>query len=341
MNKIKFTGHDFGQWQLFQNFKKVKMKRALICGISGQDGAYLAKLLLDKGYEVSGSSRDAQINPFSNLISLGIKEKIKFYSTSLIDFRSVLQTIKNTEPDEIYNLSGQTSVGLSFEQPVEAFESINVGTLNLLEAIRFYNPAIKLYNASSSECFGNTFQPANELTPFNPRSPYAAAKAAAHYIVSNYREAYNIFACSGILFNHDSPLRPERFVTQKIISSATRISKGSKETLTLGNIEVIRDWGWAPEYVEAIYLMMHQDKPEDFVIATGESYSLKEFVKEAFNQLGLNWDKHCKIDEKLIRPADLAVSKADPSKAKKILNWTAHKKMKEVIAEMISSKANS
>jgi len=317
------------------------MKKALICGISGQDGAYLAKLLLEKGYEVNGSSRDAQINPFSNLIRLGIKEKIKFYSTSLIDFRSVLQTIKNTQPDEIYNLSGQTSVGLSFEQPVEAFESINVGTLNLLEAIRFYNPSIKLYNASSSECFGNTFEPANELTPFNPRSPYAAAKAAAHWIVSNYREAYNIFACSGILFNHDSPLRPERFVTQKIVSAAVRISKGSKEFLTLGNIEVIRDWGWAPEYVEAIYLMMQQSKPDDFVIATGESLSLKEFVAETFKQLGLNWEKHCEIDEKLKRPADLAVSKADPSKAGKILNWTPHNKMKDVISAMISSKLNS
>lgn len=317
------------------------MKRALICGISGQDGCYLAKLLLDRGYEVSGSSRDAQMNPFTNPIKLGIKEKIKFYSTSLTDFRSVLQTIKNTEPEEIYNLSGQTSVGLSFEQPVEAFESINVGTLNLLEAIRFYNPRIKLYNASSSECFGNTFEPATELTPFNPRSPYAAAKAAAHYIVSNYREAYNIFACSGILFNHDSPLRPERFVTQKIVSSAVRISNGSKEILSLGNIGVIRDWGWAPEYVDAIYQMMHQSRPEDFVIATGESYSLKDFVKETFNQLGLDWEKYCKIDEELIRPADLAVSKADPSKARQILKWNAHKKMKEVIAEMITSKANS
>ncbi len=317
------------------------MKRALICGISGQDGCYLAKLLLDRGYEVSGSSRDAQMNPFTNPIKLGIKEKIKFYSTSLTDFRSVLQTIKNTEPEEIYNLSGQTSVGLSFEQPVEAFESINVGTLNLLEAIRFYNPRIKLYNASSSECFGNTFEPATELTPFNPRSPYAAAKAAAHYIVSNYREAYNIFACSGILFNHDSPLRPERFVTQKIVSSAVRISNGSKEILSLGNIGVIRDWGWAPEYVDAIYQMMHQSRPEDFVIATGESYSLKDFVKETFDQLGLDWEKYCKIDEELIRPADLAVSKADPSKARQILNWNAHKKMKEVIAEMITSKANS
>lgn len=317
------------------------MKRALICGISGQDGAYLAKLLLDKGYEVSGSSRDAQINPFQNLFKLSIKDKVKLYSTSLTDFRSVLQTIKNSQPDEIYNLSGQTSVGLSFEQPVEAFESINVGTLNLLEAIRFYNPEIKLYNASSSECFGNTEKPANELTPFNPRSPYAAAKAAAHYIVSNYREAYNIYACSGILFNHDSPLRPERFVTQKIISSAVRISKGSTETLSLGNIEVIRDWGWAPDYVVAIYLMMHHDKPMDFVIATGESCSLKDFVIESFNQLNLDWNNHCSIDEKLIRPADLAVSKADPSKARKELKWTTTKKMKDVISAMISSKVKS
>jgi len=317
------------------------MKRALICGITGQDGSYLADLLLKKEYEVHGTSRDAQVNSFLNLQKLGIREKVRLHSMSLVDFRSVVQTIKNVKPDEIYNLSGQTSVGLSFEQPVEAFESINVGTLNLLEAIRFYNPSIKLYNASSSECFGNTFQPANELTPFNPRSPYAAAKAAAHWIVSNYREAYNIFACSGILFNHDSPLRPERFVTQKIVSGAVRISKGSQEILTLGNIEVIRDWGWAPEYVEAIYLMMQQSKPDDFVIATGESRSLKEFVAETFRQIGMDWEKHCEIDEKLIRPADLAVSKADPSKAGKILNWTPHKKMKDVISAMISSKLNS
>lgn len=317
------------------------MKRALICGISGQDGAYLAQLLLRKGYEVFGTSRDAQINTFSNLARLGIKDKIKYYSTSLIDFRSVLQTIKNSEPDEIYNLAGQTSVGLSFEQPVETFESINIGTLNLLEAIRFYNPKIKLYNASSSECFGNTFEPANELKPFNPRSPYAAAKAAAHYIVSNYREAYGIFACNGILFNHESPLRPERFVTQKIVSTAVRIYRGSDEKLTLGNIEVIRDWGWAPEFVEAIFLMMQFDKPEDFLIATGESYSLKEFVNETFEQLGLDPQKYYQIDKNLIRPTDLAISKADPTKAKKLLNWFASIKMKDVITLMLQNKINS
>jgi GDPmannose 4,6-dehydratase len=316
------------------------MKKALICGISGQDGSYLAKLLLEKGYELHGSSRDAQVNPFTNLQKMGIREKIRLHSMSLVDFRSVVQTIKNSEPDEIYNLAGQTSVGLSFEQPVETLESITVGTLNLLESIRFYNTSIKFYNAGSSECYGNTPEPATELTPFNPRSPYAAAKSAAHWIVSNYREAYSIFACNGILFNHDSPLRPERFVTQKIISSAIRIAQGSKEKLKLGNINVIRDWGWAPEYVEAIYLMMHAEKPNDFVIATGESHSLKEFISEAFNQLDHEWEKHCEIDEDLIRPADLSVSKALPAKALEQLNWKAKNKLKDVIRLMIGNKLN-
>lgn len=316
------------------------MKKALICGVAGQDGSYLAKLLLEKDYEVHGTSRDAQVNPFTNLQKLGIREKIILHSMSLVDFRSVVQTIKNSEPDEIYNLAGQTSVGLSFEQPVETLESITVGTLNLLESIRFYNTSIKLYNAGSSECYGNTPEPATELTPFNPRSPYAAAKSAAHWIVSNYREAYSIFACNGILFNHDSPLRPERFVTQKIISAAIRIAQGSKEKLKLGNINVIRDWGWAPEYVEAIYLMMHAEKPDDFVIATGESHSLKEFIAEAFNQLDHEWEKHCEIDEDLIRPADLSVSKALPAKALEQLSWKAKNKLNDVIRLMIGNKLN-
>lgn len=316
------------------------MKKALICGITGQDGSYLAELLLNEGYEVHGTSRDAQVSSFSNLQKLGIREKVFLHSMSLVDFRSVVQTIKKSEPDEIYNLAGQTSVGLSFEQPVETLESITVGTLNLLESIRFYNPSIKLYNAGSSECFGNTLQAADESTPFNPRSPYAAAKAAAHWIVSNYREAYNIFACNGILFNHDSPLRPERFVTQKIISAAVRIGQGSKETLKLGNIDVIRDWGWAPEYVIAIYNMMKAGKPDDYVIATGESNSLKEFIIETFNQLSLDWEKYCEVDKELIRPADLSISKATPKKAEEKLGWKAKNKMKEVIKGMIESKLN-
>jgi GDPmannose 4,6-dehydratase len=214
------------------------MKKALICGVSGQDGAYLAELLLKQGYTVCGTSRDAQISPFQNLVHLGIKDQVKLESMSLTDFRSVLQVLTKIQPDEVYNLAGQTSVGLSFGQPVETLESIATGTLNLLEAIRFLGATIKLYNAGSSECFGDTgnVAAAAENTPFHPRSPYAVAKAAAFWEVANYREAYGLFACSGILFNHESPLRPERFVTQKIIATACRIAQGSKEKLYLGNM---------------------------------------------------------------------------------------------------------
>ncbi|MDB9484495.1 GDP-mannose 4,6-dehydratase, partial [Dolichospermum circinale CS-537/05] len=200
------------------------MKKALICGVSGQDGAYLAQFLLNQGYTVCGTSRDAQISPFQNLVYLGIKDQVKLESMSLTDFRSVLQILTKIQPDEIYNLAGQTSVGLSFGQPVETLESIATGTLNLLEAIRFLGAAIKVYNAGSSECFGDTGNiAAEETTPFRPRSPYAVAKATAFWEVANYREAYGLFACSGILFNHESPLRPERFVTQKIVATACRI----------------------------------------------------------------------------------------------------------------------
>lgn len=311
------------------------MKRALICGISGQDGSYLAELLLKEGYEVYGTSRDAQINPFSGLKKLGIKEQVKLLSMTQTDFRSVLQTIKNTNPDEVYNLAGQTSVGLSFEQPVETFETVTVGTINLLEAIRFLNPAIRFYNASSSECFGNTQVPATEDTPFHPRSPYAAAKAAAHWIVANYREAYTMYACSGILFNHESPIRPERFVSQKIISAAVRIGHGSKETLQLGNLDVIRDWGYAKEYVNAIYRMLHQPQPDDFVIATGTSNSLRDMVHEAFSYYGLNWEEHCAIDDSLKRPSDISQSLGNAGKAKQLLKWEAKTLMPDVVKLMI------
>ena len=223
------------------------MKTALICGISGQDGAYLAQLLLSKGNRVVGTSRDAQISSFGNLVRLGIRDRIEVESAALSDFRSVLQVLIKVEPDEIYNLAGQSSVALSFQQPVETLESISVGTLNLLEAIRFTRQPIKLYNACSGECFGDIADAADESTPFRPRSPYAVAKAAAFWEVANYREAYNIFACSGILFNHESPLRPARFVTRKIVSAACRIAAGSREKLQLGNIAIQRDRGWAPE----------------------------------------------------------------------------------------------
>ncbi len=312
------------------------MKKALICGVSGQDGTYIAKLLLEKGYDVYGGSRDSQASSFSNLEKLGIKEAVKFVSVNLNDFRSVLHTITNIRPDEIYNLAGQTSVSLSFEQPVETFESIIVGTINLLESIRFCNTDTKLYSACSSESYGDTNNTvANELTPFRPRSPYGVAKATAFWQVANYREAYNLYACSGILFNHESPFRGNRFVTKKVISTACRIAGGSKEKLVLGNINIERDWGWAPEYVEAMWLMMQQDVPDDFVIATGETRRLEDFISITFKQVGLNWQEHVVIDKSLFRPTDLKSGKADPSKAEKLLGWKATYRLEDIIEKMI------
>ena len=314
------------------------MKKALICGVSGQGGAYLAQLLLNQGYEVWGTSRDAQISSFRNLDVLGIKEQVKLVSMSLTDFRSVLQVLTRSQPDEVYNLAGQTSVGLSFEQPVETLESIATGTLNLLEAIRFLGTSIRFYNASSSECFGDTGgQAADENTPFRPRSPYAVAKAAAFWEVANYREAYGLFACSGILFNHESPLRPERFVTQKIVASACRIAKGSNEILSLGNIEIRRDWGWAPEYVMAMMLMLQKQEPSDYVIATGQSSSLAEFIAEAFDAVGLNWQDFVRVDPNLMRPTDLALGFGNPQKAKEQLGWQAKYRAKDVVKMMVKA----
>jgi GDPmannose 4,6-dehydratase len=313
-------------------------KKALICGISGQDGAYLARLLLEKGYFVCGTSRDAQISSFRNLVKLEIIDRIQLESVALSDFRSVLQVLKKVEPDEVYNLAGQSSVGLSFEQPVETLDSIATGTLNLLEAIRFTGKPIKLYNAGSSECFGDIGNlAAEENTPFRPRSPYAVAKAAAFWEVANYREAYGIFACSGILFNHESPLRPERFVTQKIIAAACRIATGSREKLLLGNISIQRDWGYAPEYVEAMYLMLQQNDPDDYVIATGESHPLADFVAEAFACVGLNWQDYVIGDASLLRPTDLAISRGNPTKAKEKLGWQARSKMRDIVKIMIEA----
>ncbi|MEH2250275.1 GDP-mannose 4,6-dehydratase [Nostoc sp.] len=315
------------------------MKKALICGISGQDGAYLTQFLINKGYIVCGTSRDAQISSFRNLVNLGIKDQVKLESMALNDFRSVLQVLTKIQPDEIYNLAGQSSVALSFEQPVETLESIATGTLNLLEAIRFLDVPIKLYNAGSSECFGDTGKTAaDETTPFRPRSPYAVAKATAFWEVANYREAYGLFACSGILFNHESPLRPERFVTQKIVAGACRIAQGSNEKLYLGNIQIQRDWGWAPEYVEAMYLMLQQEQPDDYVIATGESSSLEEFVAAAFASVNLDWRNHVVIDNSLLRPTDLAVGRGNPAKAKYKLGWQAKYKMQDVVQIMVKAR---
>lgn len=311
--------------------------RALVCGVGGQDGAYLAQLLLNKGYQVWGTSRDAQIARFHNLDVLHIRERVNLCSMAPTDFRSVLSTLTHCEPQEVYFLAGQSSVGLSFEQPVETLESISVGTLNMLEAIRVLGGKVKLYHASSSECFGDVGRvPANEGTPFQPRSPYAVAKASAHWMVANYREAYGLFACSGILFNHESPLRPARFVTRKIVDAAMRIANGSDEKLMLGRLDIVRDWGWAPEYVDAMWRMLQQRQAEDFVIATGVAISLKDFVGEVFGSLGLNADDHLEIEKHLYRPSDIAWSQGDASRARERLGWVAHTRMPELARRLVA-----
>jgi GDPmannose 4,6-dehydratase len=309
---------------------------ALICGIGGQDGAYLAQLLLAKGYEVWGTSRDAQVSMFQNLQKLGIKERIQFCSMAPTDFRSVLNAMVRSTPDEVYFLSGQSSVGLSFEQPVETLESISVATLNILEAIRFLGGRIKLYHASSSECFGDVGRDAaNETTPFRPRSPYAVAKASAHWMVANYRESYGLFAVNGILFNHESILRHRRFVTRKIVESALRITAGSEEKLPLGRLDIVRDWGWAPEYVDAMWRMLQQETPEDYVIATGIPTSLSDFVDAVFAAVGLDAEQHVVSDPSLLRPSDIGWSLGDPRRAEKYLQWRAETRMPDVAIRLV------
>lgn len=312
-------------------------RTALILGISGQDGSYLARLLLQKGYRVFGTSRDVQRASSENLRRLDIHEAVHLLSVSINDFRSVLHALTLSDPDEIYNLTGQSSVALSFEQPVETFESITVGTLNLLECIRFIGKPIRLYNACSSECFGNTAEPADETTPFRPRSPYAVSKAAAFWEVANYREAYRLFACSGILFNHESPLRPVRFVTQKIVSAACRIASGSTEKLILGDLSIQRDWGWAPEYVDAMWRMLQQDEPDDYVIATGRTRSLQDFVETVFSALQLDWRAHIETSNALRRPTEIQASRANPAKARAKLDWHARYLLKDVAHMMLDA----
>lgn len=317
-------------------------KTALIFGISGQDGAYLAQLLLERGYAVHGTSRDAEMSGFGSLAYLGIKDRIALHSAVPTDFRSVFQVISRSFPDEIYNLSGQSSVGLSFQQPVETLESITVGTLNILECMRLLGRPMKFYNAGSSECFGDTGgKPANEFTPFQPRSPYAVAKSAAFWEVANYRDSYGLFACSGILFNHESPLRPQRFVTRKVVAAAARIAHGSGEQLVLGDLTIRRDWGWAPEYVEAMWRMLQQETPEDFVIATGVAYSLEEFVAAAFAALGLDWRGYVRTDTSLLRPSEIRCGFGNAAKAAAKLGWKATTKMPEVVERMVRAEVAS
>jgi GDPmannose 4,6-dehydratase len=266
-----------------------------------------------------------------------VDDKVEVLSLAVNDFRCVLQVLHDVEPYEVYNLAGQTSVGLSFEQPMETMDSISGGTLNFLEAIRFLKKPIKFYNACSGECFGDIGAScADETTPFRPCSPYAVAKASAFWSVNNYRKAYQLFACSGILFNHESPLRPSRFVTKKIISTACSIAAGSGEKLVLGNLDIRRDWGWAPDYVEAMYLMLQQEKARDYVVATGESHSLFEFVEAVFSCLGIDWRESVEFDSTLLRPDDIKKSCGNSYKAFNELGWKATFSMHDVIKTMVA-----
>jgi GDPmannose 4,6-dehydratase len=314
-------------------------RTAVICGIGGQDGAYLARHLLDLGYTVVGTSRDAQAGRFTGLERLGIRDRVTLVSMSLIDFRSTFQVLRRFEPDEVYNLAGQSSVGLSFDQPVETFESIVVGTINLLEAIRTLEMPVRLYNAGSSEMFGSAGDsPADERTVLCPRSPYGIAKATSFWQIAQYREAYGLRAATGILFNHESPLRPERFVTQKIVAAACRIARGEQESLSLGDLSVRRDWGWAPEYVVAMHRMLQLDTLEDFVIATGHTSSLEDFVATAFAAVGLDWRRHVVRDPKLVRPTEIACGRANTSRATERLGWTATHPMPDVVRMMVEAR---
>lgn len=251
------------------------------------------------------------------------------------ELSTVHRAIKMCSPQEIYFLAGQSSVALSFEQPAATIRSITLGLLNLLEACRDINPSIRVYNAGSSECFGDSFgEAANEKTRFEPRSSYAVAKAASYWLVANYREAYNMHCCTGILFNHESPLRTERFVTRKIISAAQRIASGSSEKLHLGRLDIMRDWGWAPDYVDAMWRMLQQESMRDFVIATGKSESLETFVDLTFSHFKLNWRDHVVIDPKFFRPTDISISRADPGNAQRDLGWTATHCLADIIRDM-------
>lgn len=310
-------------------------RSALICGISGQDGAYLARLLLQKGYAVWGTSRDASASGFPNLVKLGAKDSVRILSMVPDDLSTVVRAIKMSVPHEIYYLAGQSSVALSFEQPEETIRSITLGILNVLEACRDLNPDIRIYNAGSSECFGDTRgEAAHEQTRFEPRSSYAVAKCAAFWLIANYREAYHMRCCTGILFNHESPFRSERFVTRKIVEAARRIALGSDEKLRLGRLDIMRDWGWAPDYVDAMWRMLQLDNLEDLVIATGKNHSLETFVSLAFEHFGLDWRHHVVIDPDLFRPTDLSISRADPERAYRILDWRANYGLHDIIREM-------
>ena len=310
-------------------------KSALIVGITGQDGAFLSKYLLKLGYQIYGGTRDSSVCDKSRLCALNIENDVNLISIAPNDFRSVSKAIELCMPNEIYYLAGLTSVSLSFDQPIECMDSISKGPLNFLESIKLIDKRIRFFNAGSAECFGNIkINAANERTAFNPKSPYAVAKATAFWHINNYRDSYDLFCCTGILGNHESSLRPKRFVTQKIIYELKKIKASKSNKLVLGNLNTLRDWGWAPEYVEAMHLMLQANIPKDYVIATGISHSLSDFVEFAFEYAGLDKDKYLMFDSSLLRPSDIQFSYLNPSMIKKDIGWSAKTEFKEIIKNM-------
>jgi GDPmannose 4,6-dehydratase len=316
-------------------------KAALITGITGQDGAYLAKFLLDKGYKVFGTYRRLSTPNFWRLQYLDIFERISLIPADLVDAASITEALNISEPDEFYHLAAQSFVGASFEQPIGAGEITGLGVTRALEAIREINPKIKFYQASTSELFGNgSLQPQTEDTPFRPASPYAAAKLYGYWVTKIYREGYGIFACNGILFNHESPLRGLEFVTRKITNSVAKIALGLEKELRLGNLEAKRDWGYAPEYVQSMWLMLQQDEPDDYAIATNEAHTVKEFAQKAFSIANLDWGKYVKVHERFLRPLDVNFLQGDYSKAKLKLGWEPKVKFNKLAEMMVKEDLN-
>ncbi|MDH4366655.1 MAG: GDP-mannose 4,6-dehydratase [Dehalococcoidia bacterium] len=311
-------------------------KKALITGITGQDGAYLARFLLSKGYQVFGTYRRLSTPNFWRLQNLDIFDKLKLIPADLIDAASVAEAIRLSEPEEVYHLAAQSFVGASFEQPIGAGEITGLGVTRILEAIREINPKIKFYQASTSELYGSGNANAQtEDTLFRPVSPYAAAKLYGYWVTNIYRDGYGIFACNGILFNHESPLRGLEFVTRKISNAVAKIVLGVEHDLVLGNLEAKRDWGYAPEYVESMWLMLQQDAPDDYVVATNEAHSVKEFVKKAFDSVGLDWEAHVKVDKRYLRPLDVNFLQGDYSKAKRELHWQPKTNFHKLVEIMV------
>ena len=314
----------------------IAMKKALITGITGQDGSYLADFLLEKGYVVYGLIRRSSIERFERIEH--IRDKVQLVQGDLADQNSLISALRESEPDEVYNLAAQSFVPTSWNQPILTGDLTGLGVTRILEAIRIVNPKIKFYQASSSEMFGKVKQvPQDENTPFYPRSPYGVSKVYGHYITVNYRESYNMFACSGILFNHESPKRGLDFVTRKVSNGVAKIKLGLTKELLLGNLDAKRDWGFAGDFVEAMYLMLQQPKPEDFVIATGETHSVRELCAIAFSHVGLNYKEYVRTDPKYLRPAEVDLLVGNSEKARRILGWKPKVKFAELVKMMVDA----